>query len=48
MRSDLAVPLMFKGRLIGVIDLEAPQPDFFNDSHVSLLELLASRMALGD
>ena len=46
MRSELAVPLMFKGRLIGVIDLEAPQPDFFNDSHVSLLELLASRMAL--
>ena len=45
MRSELAVPLLFKGRLIGVIDLEAPQPDFFNDSHVSLLELLASRMA---
>jgi sigma-B regulation protein RsbU (phosphoserine phosphatase) len=46
MRSELAVPLLFKGRLIGVIDLEAPQPDFFNDSHVSLLELLASRMAM--
>jgi sigma-B regulation protein RsbU (phosphoserine phosphatase) len=46
MRSELAVPLLFKGRLIGVIDLEATQPDFFNDSHVSLLELLASRMAL--
>ena len=45
MRSELAVPLIFKGRLIGVIDLEAPQPDFFHDSHVSLLELLASRMA---
>ena len=45
-RSELAVPLMFKGRLIGVLDLEAAQPDFFNDSHVSLLELLASRMAL--
>ena len=46
MRSELAVPLLSKGRLIGVIDLEAPQPDFFNDSHVSLLELLASRMAM--
>jgi sigma-B regulation protein RsbU (phosphoserine phosphatase) len=45
-RSELAVPLLFKGRLIGVIDLEASQPDFFNDSHVSLLELLASRMAM--
>jgi sigma-B regulation protein RsbU (phosphoserine phosphatase) len=46
MRSELAVPLMFKSRLIGVIDLEAPLPDFFNDSHVNLLELLASRMAM--
>ena len=45
-RSELAVPLLFKGRLIGVIDLGSPQPDFFNDSHVSLLELLASRMAM--
>ena len=45
-RSELAVPLLTKGRLIGVIDLEAPWPDFFNDSHVNLLELLASRMAM--
>ena len=45
-RSELAVPLMFKGRLIGVIDLEAPQADFFNDSHLNLLELLAGRMAM--
>jgi sigma-B regulation protein RsbU (phosphoserine phosphatase) len=46
MRSELAVPLMFKGRLIGIIDLEAPQQDFFNESHVNLLEFLASPMAL--
>ncbi len=45
-RSELAVPLILKGRLIGVIDLGAPQPEFFNDSHVSLLELLAGRMAM--
>jgi sigma-B regulation protein RsbU (phosphoserine phosphatase) len=45
-RSELAVPLITKNRLIGVMDLEAPWPDFFNDSHVNLLELLASRMAL--
>jgi len=44
-RSELAVPLIFKGRLIGIIDLESPQPDFFNDTHVSLLELLAVRMS---
>ena len=45
-RSELAVPLIAKKRLIGVLDLEAPWPDFFNDSHVNLLELLASRMAM--
>jgi len=45
-RSELAVPLITKNRLIGVMDLEAPWPNFFNDSHVNLLELLASRMAL--
>jgi sigma-B regulation protein RsbU (phosphoserine phosphatase) len=45
-RSELAVPLISKSRVIGVIDLEAPLPDFFNDSHVNLLELLASRMAM--
>ena len=45
-RSELAVPLITKNRLIGVIDLESTWKDFFNDSHVSLLELLASRMAM--
>jgi sigma-B regulation protein RsbU (phosphoserine phosphatase) len=45
-RSELAVPLITKNRLIGVIDLEAPLTDFFNDSHLNLLELLASRMAM--
>ena len=45
-RSELAVPLIFKNRVIGVIDLEAPWPDSFNESHLSLLELLAGRMAM--
>ncbi len=45
-RSELSVPLILKGRIIGVIDLGSPQPEYFNDSHVSLLELLAGRMAM--
>jgi sigma-B regulation protein RsbU (phosphoserine phosphatase) len=45
-RSELAVPLIAKNRVIGVIDLEAPWPDFFNEQHQNLLELLAGRMAL--
>ncbi len=45
-RSELAVPLIIKNRLVGVMDLEAPWPDFFTDLHQNLLELLASRMAM--
>jgi sigma-B regulation protein RsbU (phosphoserine phosphatase) len=44
-RSELAVPLIFKNRVIGVIDLEAPWPDFFTEQHQNLLELLGGRIA---
>src|SRR5262249_55043992 len=46
-RSELAVPLIVKNRLIGVIDLEAPQPDYFTEEHKRLLVLIAPRMASG-
>lgn len=45
-RSELAVPLIFKNRVIGVLDLEAPWPGFFTEQHVNLLELLAGRIAV--
>jgi len=45
-RSELAVPLIVKKRLIGVMDLEASWPDFFTEQHRNLLELLASRVAM--
>ena len=45
-RSELAVPLIAKNRVVGVIDLEAPFPDFFSEQHQNWLELLAGRMAL--
>jgi len=45
-RSELAVPLITKNRLIGVLDLETPWPDFFTEQHQSLLELLAGRIAM--
>ncbi len=45
-RSEMAVPLITKNRLIGVVDLEAPWPDFFTEQHQNLLELLASRIAM--
>jgi len=46
-RSELAVPLIIKNRLIGVIDIESPQPNHFNEEHKRLLTLIASRMAVG-
>ena len=46
-RSELAVPLIIKNRVIGVIDIEAPQPGYFNENHQRLLSLIASRIAIG-
>ena len=46
-RSELAVPLIVKNRVIGVINLESPQPDHFTEEHKRLLMLIGSRMAVG-
>ena len=46
-RSELAVPLIIKNRVIGVIDIEAPQPGYFTAQHQRLLSLIASRIAIG-
>ena len=44
--SELAVPLIVKNRVIGVIDLQSEHPAFFTAEHQRLLELTASRMAI--
>jgi sigma-B regulation protein RsbU (phosphoserine phosphatase) len=44
-RSELAVPLIAKNRLIGVIDLESEQAGYFRPEHLHLLTLTASRIA---
>ncbi len=46
-RSELAVPLMTKNRVIGVIDIEAREPGYFTEEHKRVLTLVASRMAAG-
>ena len=46
-RSELAVPLIVKNRVIGVIDVEAAQPGAFSEEHKRLLTLFASRIAVG-
>jgi sigma-B regulation protein RsbU (phosphoserine phosphatase) len=43
--SELAIPLILKNRLIGVLDLESEQPGFFKPEHLHLLTLTGSRIA---
>jgi phosphoserine phosphatase RsbU/P len=45
--SELAIPLIVKNRLIGVIDIEARESGYFTEEHKRLLTLIASRMAVG-
>ena len=44
-RSELAVPLIAKNRLIGVMDLESEEANYFRPEHMHLLTLTASRIA---
>ena len=44
--SELAVPLIVKSKVIGVIDIQSEYPSFFTPEHQRLLELTASRMGI--
>jgi phosphoserine phosphatase RsbU/P len=45
-RSELAVPLVVKNKVIGVLDLQSEIPAYFTHENQRLLELVASRMAI--
>jgi sigma-B regulation protein RsbU (phosphoserine phosphatase) len=45
-QSELAVPLIIKNRVVGVIDIQSEFPAYFTEEHQRLLELTASRMAV--
>ena len=45
-RSELAVPMICKGRVVGVMDLESPQLDYFTPDHVQALSILAAHLAV--
>jgi phosphoserine phosphatase RsbU/P len=45
-KSELAVPLMAKNRVIGVIDIQASEVGYFKAEHMRLLTLVASRIAV--
>jgi sigma-B regulation protein RsbU (phosphoserine phosphatase) len=44
-RSEVAVPLILRDRVIGVMDLESVKVGFFTDEHVRTLSLLAPQIA---
>jgi sigma-B regulation protein RsbU (phosphoserine phosphatase) len=44
--SELVVPLFYKGRIIGVLDLEHTRPSFFTEEHERILTTLAAQVAI--
>jgi len=45
-RSELAIPMIHKGKVIGVLDLESPQKNYFTADHVQTLSILAANLAV--
>src|ERR1700730_3753354 len=45
-RSELAIPMIHKGTVTGVLDLESPQLNYFTEDHVQALSILAAQLAI--
>jgi len=45
-RSELAIPMIHQGRVVGVLDLESPQINYFTEEHEQTLTLLAAHLAV--
>ena len=45
-RSELAIPMVHKGRVVGVLDLESPQLNYFTEDHAQALSILAAQLAV--
>ncbi len=45
-RSELAVPLLIGDRLVGVLDVQSPEPGAFQEDHVRFLSALAGQLAI--
>lgn len=41
-QSELCVPLVYKGEILGVLDSEAPEPDYFDRHHLEVLTTIAA------
>lgn len=45
-RSEMVVPLIYKNRIIGVLDLEHTRTNYFNEEHERTLVTLAAQIAI--
>ncbi len=45
-RSELAVPLIYKGQVIGVLDLEHTRVNYYNEDHLRTLSTLGAQIAI--
>jgi diguanylate cyclase (GGDEF)-like protein len=46
-RSELAIPLMVRDEVVGVLDCHSDRPDFFDNETVDLLTLFATQASIG-
>src|ERR1700686_635041 len=45
-RSELAIPMIHQGQVIGVLGLESPHLNYFTEDHVQTLSILAANLAV--
>ncbi len=44
--SELVIPLIYRGRVLGVLDFQNTQADYFKEEHVEVLTAVASHIAI--
>ncbi len=45
-RSELAIPLIYKDKVIGVLDIEHTRRNYFNEDHVRIMTTMAAQVAI--
>jgi sigma-B regulation protein RsbU (phosphoserine phosphatase) len=45
-RTELAVPMLTRGKLVGVIDIQSTRPNAYSEQDRSLVQLIAARVAV--
>jgi sigma-B regulation protein RsbU (phosphoserine phosphatase) len=45
-RSELCIPLIYKDKVIGVLDIEHTRRGYFNDDHVRIMTTMAAQVAI--